>query len=173
MSSPQATNYLAFSRIARPALVVGSFALIVYYALFRLPYWFPPQQRLVSPSYAFGFSNSVAILAVTGLLGALTILFLARQRYLGLAARPFVSEVSEARPGVLQVVFLIVCLIYAVLTFVMFWYDMQSEPSLMWETRHLIHRMWVMDVYGVQPYTELSAEYGPILTYAPLYAYGC
>ena len=28
-----------------------------------------------------------------------------------------------------------------------------------------------MDVYGVHPYTELSAEYGPILTYAPLYAY--
>jgi hypothetical protein len=28
-----------------------------------------------------------------------------------------------------------------------------------------------MDVYGLRPYTEVAAEYGPILTYAPLYMY--
>ena len=152
-------------------MVVGTFALIVYYALFQLPYRFPPQQRLVSPSYAFGFNNSVAIIALTGLLGALTIVFLIRHDYLGRTAKPFVSEDSKEQPGGLRAVFAVVCLIYAGLTFVMFSYDVRSEPSLMWETRHLIHRMWVMDVYGVHPYTELSAEYGPILTYAPLYAY--
>ena len=145
--------------------------MIVYYALFRLPYWFPPQQRLVSPSYAFGFSNSVAILALAGLLGILMILFVVRPDYLAFAAGPFVSEFEKARRGLLQTVFGIVCIVYGVLTLVMFWYDVRAEPSLMWETRHLIHRMWVMDVYGVKPYTELSAEYGPMLTYAPLYAY--
>ena len=91
--------------------------------------------------------------------------------HLGRGAKPFVSEGSKEQPGGLRAVFVVVCLIYAGLTFVMFSYDVRSEPSLMWETRHLIHRMWVMDVYGVRPYTELSAEYGPILTYAPLYAY--
>jgi hypothetical protein len=171
VTSPERTTYLAFSRIVRPALFVGSFGFVVYYAVFRLPYWFPPQQRLVSSSYAFGFSNSVAILAVAGLLAGLTLLFLTRPDYLAFATQPFVSEFSEARRGLLRKVFVIVGLIYAVLTFVMFWYDMRAEPSLMWETRHLIHRMWVMDVYSVQPYTELSAEYGLILTYAPLYAY--
>ena len=41
----------------------------------------------------------------------------------------------------------------------------------MWETRHFLHRMWLMDVYGLRPYTEFSAEYGPMLTYTPLYMY--
>ena len=29
----------------------------------------------------------------------------------------------------------------------------------MWETRHLLHRTLLMDLYGLHPYTEVSAEY--------------
>jgi hypothetical protein len=68
-------------------------------------------------------------------------------------------------------VFAFVALFYTGLTFVMYLYDIRSAPWLMWETRHLLHRTWLMDVYGLRPYTEVSAEYGPILTYAPLYMY--
>jgi hypothetical protein len=53
-------------------------ALLVYYAVFRLPFWFPRRQRLTSASYAFGFNNGVAILAVAVLLGTVTLLCLAR-----------------------------------------------------------------------------------------------
>jgi hypothetical protein len=62
-------------------------------------------------------------------------------------------------------------LLYAGLTFAMYLYDIRSEPGLMWETRHLLYRTLLMDVYGLRPYTEVAAEYGPILTYAPLYMY--
>ncbi len=172
MSSPDAKINGGFLRHARLVFVVGAFSLAVYYILFRLPFLFPPAQRLVSASYAFGFNNGFAILALTGLLGAVTLFCLIRQQAGDGLARPFVDESSRHRASLLRMVFVIICAIYAVLTFAMFLYDRRAEPSLMWETRHLIHRMWVMDVYGVRPYTEISAEYGPILTYAPLYAYG-
>jgi hypothetical protein len=71
----------------------------------------------------------------------------------------------------LMVAFVFVILLYAGLTFAAYVYSVHSAPWLMWETRHLLHRLWLMDVYGLHPYTEISAEYGPILTYAPLYIY--
>ena len=67
--------------------------------------------------------------------------------------------------------FAIVSIGYAVLTFVMYIYDVHAAPRLMWETRHLLHRTLLMDLYGLRPYTEIAAEYGPILTYAPLVMY--
>jgi hypothetical protein len=70
-----------------------------------------------------------------------------------------------------MVAFVLVALFYTGLTFAMYVYNVRSAPWLMWETRHLIHRTWLMDVYGLHPYTEVSAEYGPILTYAPLFMY--
>ena len=41
----------------------------------------------------------------------------------------------------------------------------------MWETRHFLYRTLLMDVYKLRPYTDFQAEYGRILTYAPLYLY--
>ncbi len=99
---------------ARTGLSLLILTLLVYYALFRFPFWFPPRQRLWSLSYIFGFNNGVAILAMTVLLGVVTLLYLLRRR---------------------------------------------------------VHGMWLMDVYGLRPYTEIFAAYGPILTYAPLYMY--
>jgi hypothetical protein len=52
----------------------------------------------------------------------------------------------------------------------MYVYDKHSAPWLTWETRHLLHRTWVMDLYKLQPYTQVAAE-SAILTYAPLYIY--
>jgi hypothetical protein len=71
----------------------------------------------------------------------------------------------------LMAVFALVAVFYTGLTFIMFLYNARSAPPLMWETRHLLHRTWLIDVYGLRPYTEVAAEYGPILTYAPLYIY--
>jgi hypothetical protein len=71
----------------------------------------------------------------------------------------------------LMVAFALAAVFYVALTFMMYLYNIHSAPWLMWETRHLLHRTWLMDVYGLHPYTEVAAEYGPILTYAPLLMY--
>jgi hypothetical protein len=158
------------ARAARNGLLVTVIAATAYFALFRLPFWFPPRERLWSASYAFGFNNSVAILAMAGLLGGVTLLYLLGREPTNLPVA-FMSEIPfrDHRSAVLA--FAIVALCYAGLTFLMYVYNVHSAPWLMWETRHLLHRTWLMDVYGLHAYTEVAAEYGPILTYAPLSMY--
>jgi hypothetical protein len=162
---------VASVRLARNGLSVLVFALVAYYALFRLPFRFPPRQRLMSPSYTFGFNNSVAILAVTALLGGVTLLYFLRKR--GAIELPIAfpcqpaAEVTRSAKVTLAVI--AVC--YAGLTFAMYVYNVRLAPPIMWETRHLLHRTLLMDVYGLRPYTDVAAEYGPILTYAPSYIY--
>jgi hypothetical protein len=145
-------------------------AALAYYALFRLPFQLPPRQRLVSPSYAFGFNNSVAILAMAGLLGAVTLLYLLRRPQ---TCEPRIEFPLGSLPGrrSSMVALALMGLLYAGLTFAMYVYNVRSAPSLMWETRHFLHRTLLMDVYGLHPYTEFTAEYGPMLTYTPLYIY--
>ncbi len=154
--------------VARNGLWLTVIASTTYFALFRLPFWFPPRQRLWSASYAFGFNNRVAILATTVLLGAVTLLYLLRRR--GAIELPiaFPRERAIRVQGSAIIAFALVALFYAGLTCGMYIYNVHSTPWLMWETRHLLHRTWLMDVYGLHPYTEVAAEYGPILTYAPL-----
>src|SRR4051794_39819417 len=55
-------------------------ALLAYYVFFRLPFRFPPEERLMSASYAFGFNNGVAIVGLAGLLGLVTLMLLLRER---------------------------------------------------------------------------------------------
>jgi hypothetical protein len=162
---------IAPAGLARNAVSVFVFSLVAYYALFRLPFRFPPRIRLMSPSYAFGFNNTVAILAMAGLLGAVTLLYLLRRREANDLRIAFPREraVDSRRPA--RIAFVIAALCYAALTFLMYIYNQRSAPWLMWETRHLLHRTWLMDVYGMHPYTEVAAEYGPILTYAPSWMY--
>ena len=144
--------------------------LAVYYALFRLPFLFPPQQRLWSASYAFGFNNKVAIFALAGLLGSLTLIYCFRRRHEAPDTRivfPLQHELSGSRG--LAAAFALLALLYAGLTLLMYFYYIHAAPSLMWEARHLLYRTRVMEVYGRHAYTQVAAEYGPILTYAPLY----
>ncbi len=156
---------------ARTGLSLLLLTLLVYYALFRFPFWFPPRQRLWSLSYIFGFNNGVAILAMTVLLGVVTLLYLLRRRESCEPSVAFPCERALCGERMSIVVFVFVALLYAGLTFAAYVYDVHSAPWLMWETRHLLHGMWLMDVYGLRPYTEIFAAYGPILTYAPLYMY--
>jgi len=48
----------------RTGLSLLILTLLVYYALFRFPFWFPPRQRLWSLSYIFGFNNGIAIVGI-------------------------------------------------------------------------------------------------------------
>ena len=146
-------------------------ALLAYYALFRLPLRFPPGQQLMSASYALGFNNGIAIFALAGLLVLVTLLHLVRGRFTAKLA----ITVSDVRNGkawtATRVVFAIACIGYAGLTFALYRYYLQSAPSLIWEPRHFLHRTWLMDIYGLRAYRDFSAEYGPLLTYTPLWTY--
>ena len=162
---------VALSRLASYGLWLSLFGSLVYFALFRFPFWFPPRQRLWSLSYIFGFNNGVAILAMTALLGAVALLYVLRRRLTCESRIAFSREQPLSGGRMLLVTFAFLAVLYAGLTFAAYVYNEQCAPWLMWETRHLLHRTWLMDLYGLRPYTEVSAEYGPILTYAPLYTY--
>jgi hypothetical protein len=169
----------SISNVPRDTFVRGSVnglwavvvAALAYYSLFRLPFWFPPRLRLWSASYAFGFNNGVAILAMAGLLAAVALLYVV-QRHRACEPRiefPLERTVAGRRSAAIALAALV--LLYAGLTFAMYVYSVRWASSLMWETRHFLHRVWLMDVYGLRPYTEFQAEYGPMLTYTPLYMY--
>lgn len=150
-------------------LSVFVFGLLTYYLLFRFPFLFPPRQQLVSASYAFGFNNAVAILAMAGLLGLVTLFKLIRRGESVDLPIEFPSQLAVTKPA--RAAFAVIALSYTILTWAMYIYDVRVAPPLMWETRHLLHRTLLMDVYGMQPYTQVAAEYGPILTYAPSITY--
>jgi hypothetical protein len=160
-----------FAARAAKWLSLCAFALLVYWLLFQLPFYFPSQQRLMSASYTYGFNNSVAILLTAGLLGAVTLF------YLLLRGKALESSIAFPRDGAIKAsrslttAFAIGVVCYAAVTLVMYLYNVRSFPWLMWETRHLLYRTLLMDLYGLRPYTEVSAEYGPILTYAPSYMF--
>lgn len=160
-------THIQTARVARNALSILVLALLTYYTLFRLPFLFPSGQRLMSASYAFGFNNSIAILAMVGLLGVVTLLHLLRRREPIELPMEFPSQRAMDATRSIRMAFAIVALCYALLTLAMYIYNEHVAPPLMWETRHLLYRTWLMDLYGLRPYTEVAAEYGPILTYAP------
>jgi hypothetical protein len=146
-------------------------ALLAYYTLFRLPLRFPPGQQLMSASYALGFNNGIAIFALAGLLILVTLLYLLRGRFSAELAIK-VSGSRKANGGTTtKAAFAIACFVYAGLTFALYRYYTKSAPSLIWEPRHFLHRTWLMDIYGLRAYQDVSAEYGPILTYATLWVF--
>ena len=169
--APQVISRLTFPCAAWNGVWISGVALLVYYALFRLPFSFPPHQRLMSASYAFGFNNGVAILAMTGMLGLVALLSLIRRRAAIVLPISFPKKRAREAKRSERLAFAIAAACYTGLTLAMYMYNVRSAPALMWETRHLLHRTWLMDLYGLHPYTEVAAEYGPILTYAPSWMY--
>jgi hypothetical protein len=142
------------------------FAALAWYCTFKLPFHFPPRDRLYSASYAFGFNNSVAILSFLILLGVASLLF---ARRVAAPVGNFQIEKTICRP--LRVAFVFMSVLYLLATAAMYRYQITSAPWLMWEVRHLSYRTLLMDVYHLHAYTDFSAEYGPLLTYAPFYLY--
>jgi hypothetical protein len=143
---------------------------VIYYSLFELPFQFPPRHPLVSASYEFGFNNAVAILALAGLLGLVAIVvFFGRkisEPSLCLSMTGDMPGRGSARLGLA-----IMAALYAALTYAMYRYNLNSAPWLMWETRHFLYRVSLMAVYGMRPYSQFQAEYGPLLTHSPFYMY--
>ena len=145
-----------------------AFAAIVYFAVFRLPFRFPPSRRMVSPSYVFGFNNAVAILAMAVLLGAAILYCLWRGRD---GCRPMIAFDDVLGPRRLPSwLFLAMATAYAGLTLTAYGYAQRGVSApLTWESRHFLHRIKLMEVYGLRPYVDFQAEYGPALMYPPVY----
>jgi hypothetical protein len=146
--------------------------VVAYFALFWLPFYFPPRQLLVSASYAFGFNNSVAVLAMAGLLGAAT---LYRLRRGSRAREPLVcfADAGARATRLSPWLFAAMAGVYAVLTAGMYAYSrLAATAPLTWESRHFLHRIKLVETYGLHPYSEIHVEYGPALMYPPIYLHG-
>src|SRR4030095_3089496 len=143
------------------------YAIVGYFALFWLPFYFPPRQRLVSASYAFGFNNGVAMLAMVVLLGAATL-----YRLLGGPRDPLLCfpddspHVTRLSGGLVTAM----SAVYAGLTVGLYAYTLGAATAyLTWESRHFLHRIKLVETFGLRPYAEIHVEYGPALMYAPVY----
>lgn len=147
-------------------VVAVLFAAACYYALFVLPYRFPPRELLWSASYAFGYNNRLAIVGFAGILG-LAALWL---RWRGAAGLRHDASPEPGAPGrgLVRLTLALVVLAYAAATLAMYVFYERSHPWLMWEVRHLMHRSQLMEIYGLRAYTDFQEEYGPLLTYAPV-----
>ena len=147
-----------------------AFAIVAYFALFRLPFQFPPTQLLVSRSYAFGFNNGLAVLAMAILLGAATMyrLCLGDPR----ACDPLMSfeEDGQQKTRLSCWLFVSMAVLYALLTAVLYVYSrLAATAMLTWESRHFLHRIKLVETYNLRPYVDIQAEYGPALMYPPIY----
>src|SRR5215470_1304324 len=164
------------SRVALFRRVAGLFALLfmgtAYYVIFRLPFRFPPPQKISSSSVVFGFNNSVAIAGVVALIGAATLFLLWRRREARgtLARTPWfrvepTPPAERIRPGV----FALVVLAHALLTLAMWVKAQTSAPWLIdFEASHFLWRLRLMELFHARPYVDFQHEYGPALLYLPM-----
>jgi hypothetical protein len=44
-----------------------------------------------------------------------------------------------------------------------------ATPWITWESRHLLHRLKLIELHALRPYVDVNVEYGPALTYPPLH----
>ena len=171
LASPVAGQRRYFTRAARSAVWVVLVSSLTYYAIFRLPFRFPPRQRLWSASYAFGYNNGVAILAMGILLGGIALFLFWRHREVTELKIDFAGEPVVAERKAMGWAFALVSILYALLTFAMYLYYMQTASWLMWEVRHFLHRTRLMELYGLRPYVDFQAEYGPLLIVTAVYVH--
>lgn len=105
------------------------------------------------------------------LLGAVALFYFWRGRGASNLKVDFPQDAGVAQDKSVGMALAIVSILYALLTFAMYLYYMRTAAWLMWEVRHFLHRTWLMDIYSLRPYTQFSAEYGPLLTVTPLYCH--
>jgi hypothetical protein len=155
---------------ARHALLLGAVAALIYFCLCWLPFQLPPTRRLTSASYTFGYNNAVAVVALAVLLGGAVLYCLVQQPP---ACRPRVDFPNDSAANGLPLwLFALLAGLYAGLTVALYAYTRDAPSArLTWESRHFLYRLKLMDVYGLRPYTDFQAEYGPGLTHTPAYSY--
>jgi hypothetical protein len=149
-------------------LFIAAFIAVAYYAIFRLPFHFPPKTRMVSASYIFGFNNAVSVASIVLLLGAAALVRLWRRRNTRgeSPALAFTNDDAPDRARIPLRVFALVALVYIGFTVFLYavartstWYRIDFEAS------HFLWRLRLMESYGLRPYLDFQFEYGPALLY--------
>lgn len=155
-------------------LTLIGFVSVAYYTIFLLPFHFPPSKKLMSLSYAFGFNNAAAVLAIGMLLLAAIALLLwliTRREQLAQEVVSLLTS-SSPSPGMPRKLFVIVALAYAAVTALLyFWAKAVPRYTIDWEASHFLYRLRLMEFYGLRPYLDFHFEYGPALIYLPFWVH--
>ncbi len=150
----------------RSALLWALYGAAAFYAFFQLPFDFPPTERLVSPSYCFGFNNHVAVFSCIVLIGLGT---LYRIREENSAVRLCFS--SSGLSKVSRRLLATALAVYLILTFAIYcWARLHDSYGVDWEMSHFFWRLKLSEVYGLRPYRDYQYEYGPLLAYLPIWS---
>lgn len=155
------------------ALFLVAFIPIAAYVVFRLPFRFPPEAMIVSPSLVFGFNNAVAIAGVVILLAVLTVFQLWRRS--DAPGRPvptpwfYEDEEVAPRDRIRWRIFALMAAAHVLLTVVM-WVSARTSNGwrIDFEASHFLWRLQLMELFGARPYLDFQHEYGPGLLYVPL-----
>lgn len=171
-SSPPAGA--AWSRPPRATVLFIALTVpLAAYAVFVLPYRFPPTGYFVSPSLVFGFNNTVAIGGVLALIGAATVFRLWVGRAVRSASvRWFSTGSGEPPPRIRRTVLGFMIAAHATLVALM-WVVAKTSSTwwLDFEASHFLWRLQLMTLFGARPYVDFQHEYGPALLYGPLFLY--
>jgi uncharacterized membrane protein YecN with MAPEG domain len=148
------------------------FIPIAWYAVFRLPFRFPPVGKIVSPSLVFGFNNAVAIACVVILIGFVTLFQLwRRSRAPGhpVPVQWFFHGDVPYSGRIRWTVFTLMIAAHALLTAVM-WVSARTSNAwrIDFEASHFLWRLQLMELFGARPYLDFQHEYGPALLYIPI-----
>lgn len=145
--------------------------LLAGFALFRLPYWFPPQQIVISTATNMGFNNRVVVMSVIGLIALLVFV---RGRTVSasgelLSALPLATDPSGISLHIPMHKNLLVIVLAAYLgsAMMLFW----TLPVLdgYGEAGYFLHRISLILQYGLTPYRDIEFGYGPALIYLPVW----
>ncbi len=143
--------------------------LLAWYAVFELPYSFPPAGPLTSNSYEVGFSNLISVVSVAFFIG----LFFLRRLMFGETAENVAGVFHWTNPprrmAVAQMgvaILLLFCGVYVGLSMLMGW----AIPFLdcYGESQYFIGRVDLL-LHGFHPYRDVQFVYGPLFIYLPAF----
>jgi len=144
-----------------------AFGVLCWCVLFEFPWIFPPRVPVASPSFNYGYNNSVAILGFAALLGVVLLWTLRRQhdssRSLGSLPGSLFSGAGSSCGGKSAAATV------GILTCLGVWSWWRYIPAgYFGETQYFLSRLDRMFV-GQSPYRDFDFGYGPAMLYVPFW----
>lgn len=151
-----------------PTLTKAGVLALAGFLIFIAPYRFPPSQRLLSPSYVFGFNNRIAIVSLAAAVVALAVLRVWR-RTDDEARLGMLWDCSWQQKQPLAVMCASLAGWYLLLTAAIYFLVAKGSGfyKLDWESSVFLWHLRLMDLYHLRPYVDFRAEYGPAFVYLP------
>lgn len=135
--------------------------------LFTAPFHFPPDKRLQSASYVFGYNNRIGVL----ILGCAVLLLTAIAAAWSSRNGELPIRWCSVRPPERSFAITGICLTgwYLLLTAAIYFLIARRAGfyKLDWESSVFIWHLKLVDLYHLRPYVDFRTEYGPALVYLP------